>query len=368
METQQILTVVTTNKAIVPSHLYPLLVEVHSNCQKSVKEMLHDRTKNSTKYYPLLKSAIANELIRKYQRNRKCNSVKNCVIPICGAKGVRVKLEGSSLSIPCLFKKELIPIKPLRPIIGFIRSVEFFKRGRDWFMSYTYNTPKDEITTKGVVGVDRNARGNVATVADPLTGKVIKLGPDIKPWKDNLRNRRGKLQRAKAFNLLKKINRKQSNRTKDINHKVSKAIVKYAASHCRDIVLEDLGKIKSSRKCGKYVKKSNWSFRQLETFITYKASLRGIAVHLIDPAYTSKMCSRCGQINNVAGKKFECSSCKHHDHRDANAAFNIAAKYLDAQREHERECSLRPIDGPLARIGVGLELNQLHLESQGGAL
>lgn len=340
-------TMIVTNKSVVPHKFYHLLDELLSKCQKNVKDMLQDRSKNSSKYYTDLPCVVSKSLITKYQKNKKCKAVKSCVIPICGDKGKQVKLESNnSIRIPAITKKETIPITPLKPIVGYIRSVEFFKRKGDWFISYTYNTPINKLETTGYIGIDRNARDNVATLADIDSGKVIRMGPDVKLWKDNLKKRKAKLQRKGAKCLLKKINRKQSNRTKDINHKVSKQIVDYAVKHRKTIVLEDLGKIKNSKECGRYVQKSNWTFFQLETFIKYKSSLYGIPVIYVNPAYTSKTCSRCGRINDVLGKRFICD-CGHKDHRDANAGFNIAIRGKqshDGITDNESELSAGLID------------------------
>lgn len=314
--------------------------------------MLEDRTKNSSKYWKTIPCVVSKSLISKYQRNKKCEKVKNLVIPICGDKGKQVKLKNNKLRIPAIFKKETIDIFPLKPIVGNILAVEFFKKKNQWFLSYCYNTPITLTETIGFIGIDKNARGNIATLADPEIGKVKRLGPDIKGWKDNLKNRKAKLQRKRKLRLLNKINRKQSNRTRDINHKVSKQIIDYATKHRKAIVLEDLGSIKTSKKCGKYVKNSNWSYYQLDTYIKYKASLRGIPIYYINPKYTSKKCSKCGKINDVSGKQFKCNECGHLDHRDANAAFNIAASVLDSQSSNERELLAGHIDIPLTGTGL----------------
>lgn len=320
-------TVMVTGKSLVPHKFYDLLNDLLVKCQKNVRYMLDNRSKNSSKYYPDIPCVVSKSLITKYQKNKKCKSVKNCVIQICGDKGKQVKLESNNaLRIPALTKKESIPINPLKTIVGHIRSVELFRKKGTWYISYSYETPKLACVTTGYIGIDRNARGNVATLSDVESGKVLRLGPDVKLWKDNLKKRKVKLQKKGATNLLKKISRKQSNRTKDINHKVSKRIVDYAVKHRKAIVLENLGNIKNSKKCGRFVQKSNWSFFQLETFIKYKASLYCIPIIYIDPAYTSKTCSRCGSINDVPGKRFTCKKCGHEDHRDANAGFNIGIR------------------------------------------
>lgn len=346
---------IVTNKSLVPNCFYSTLDDLLSKSQKEVKLMLKNRSENSSKYYKSVPCAISKSLITKYQKNKKCKSVKKCVIPICGDKGRQIKLEPNNrLRIPVITKKQTIPIFPLKQIVGDILSCEFFRRKGIWYISYTYNTPETQIKTTGFIGVDRNARGNVATLADIESGKVMRLGPDVKLWKDNIKKRKAKLQKKGAKRLLVKINRKQSNRTKDINHKVSKQIVNYAVTHCKAIVLEDLGKIKDSKKCGKYVKKSNWSYFQLETFIIYKASLCGVPVIHVDPRNTSKGCSRCGNINDVQGKKFVCD-CGHKDHRDANASFNIGIRGKQSCGgipDNERELSVRCIDAPSTSKGI----------------
>ncbi|WP_234340961.1 transposase [Streptomyces sp. NRRL S-1813] len=46
---------------------------------------------------------------------------------------------------------------------------------------------------------------------------------------------------------------------------------------------------------------------------------------LVNPAYTSQTCNRCGHVDAKSRKSqavFECTACGHRDHADVNAAKN----------------------------------------------
>lgn len=358
-------TVCLTAKVVVPHNLTPILDELYRNASICIKRMLEDRSKSSTKYYREIPSTLAKSLIAKYQKNKKLKQVKNLVLPVCGDKGKQIKIIENGIRVPSFFKKSVVPVTIPNQISGFIRHVEFFKRNKKWFMSYSYNTPcLPEQEIQGFLGVDRNSVGNVVVCADAGSGKVRKLGPDVSSITKNFRNRRKNLQKKGVKNSLKKLRRKQSNRVKDINHKVSRSIVDYANSHCLAIVLEDLGKISKKGKAKRYVQKSQWAFYQLETFIKYKAILLGIPIYFVNPAYTSQVCSRCGSINKPNGKNYKCS-CSHFDHRDSNAAFNISAigSVLCGQ-------AARHSASAVPFIGDGLDRRTekaVQLESSGGA-
>jgi putative transposase len=348
-----------TFKIKVPGNLYFILNDLYVKCGQEVIKMIDNREAKSSKDYKNIPCIVAKSLISKYQRNKKLKTVHNLVIPICGDKGKQIKITDNGMRIPALFKKDIIPITFPKPIVGFIRGVEFFKKDHVWYMSYSYNTPiiNTDINPDKFMGVDRNSKGNVVAIALP-NGNTKLLGPDTASITKNFRNRRAKLQHRRCKQALKQIKRKQSNRIKEVNHKVSRTIVNLAQKHCSAIVLENLGHISKKGKARRYVQKSQWSFYQLETFIKYKAALLGIPVYYVDARYTSQKCNKCGSINKTSGKRYECN-CGHVAHRDINAALNIRDKIEQGAR-----CNLTPglIDDPLNRT-----IAVIDPESSGGA-
>jgi IS605 OrfB family transposase len=343
---QVVNTVACTVKIKIPDTLAHRLSSLLPVVATSVARMLRNRDEASSKYYPELPSVVSKSLIAKYQRNGKCKTASNLIIPVCGDKERQIRFQDGGVRIFSIFGKEILPIKLAHPIVADELgrrniSAEFFQRGGEWYGAFSYNTPAAErFQPTGMIGVDRNSVGHVATMADPATGKVFHLGFNPAHTKQAWRGRKANLQRAKKNRLLCKIKRKQSRRTKHENHIVSKVIVDYAATHRRAIAIEDLGQVRAKgSKIRSYTERSQWAFFQLGQFIRYKAALRGVEIIEVCAAYSSQECSRCHGLTKPSGKKFVCSHCSHKDHRDANAAFTLAQRVM-------------PIGG-LARDSVG---------------
>lgn len=91
------------------------------------------------------------------------------------------------------------------------------------------------------------------------------------------------------------------------------------------IVMENLTRIRNRIKAGKRMRARlhRWAWRQLQTFVEYKAKTAGIAVEYVNPAYTSQTCSACGNLGKRIKHRFECS-CGLRAHADLNASRNLA--------------------------------------------
>ena len=256
---------------------------------------------------------LSNGIMWKYGRNKKMKQVKS--VPIL-VRGSAVKLDGNIMKIRMLKFSLELP-KPL-----VIKQVELDKE-------YAYITHEvteaKQIKVKRHIGVDLNTTGHCAVVAVKETGKVYKLGKKAEHTHKKYSNMRKFLQKKGLYRVVKKIKHRESNIVKDLNHKISRKIIDLAVEQKGGVYLEKLTGIRKNRVKSKTFRHAlhSWSFYQLAKFIEYKALLAGIPVTYLAPAYTSKACSRCGQIGYRNDKIFKCP-CGHAEHADVNAAFNLA--------------------------------------------
>jgi putative transposase len=197
---------------------------------------------------------------------------------------------------------------------------------KEWCYISVTVPEKPQFNVEGWVGVDRNITGHCVVFACTKTNTVKFLGKKAQYIHTKYSRIRKKLQRAGKFKKLKMIKHRESNITKDINHKISKEIVQYAKQNCCGIKLEKLEGIRHKTKQNKSFKYSlhSWTFYQQQIFVEYKAKLVGVPVVYIAPAYTSQTCHKCGQLGNRNGKNFKCPHCGYTSHADGNAAWNIA--------------------------------------------
>lgn len=129
--------------------------------------------------------------------------------------------------------------------------------------------------------------------------------------------------RSKKLKSLDKLKDRERNFVKTYNHYVSKNVVDFAVkNNAKYINVEDLSGFNSSQ----YILR-NWSFYELQQFITYKAAKYGIEVRKVNPYHTSQICSCCGhweEGQRIDQSHFVCKNCGSELNADFNASRNIA--------------------------------------------
>ena len=125
--------------------------------------------------------------------------------------------------------------------------------------------------------------------------------------------------------------RREKERVGQALHRVSTLIVEKARANGEAIVLERLKGIRYAHQKGNGEGKAKrrrialWPFRQLQSYIEYKAQWAGVPIEYVSAAYTSKTCHVCGFINRelkVTERSWLCP-CGAMLDRDLNAAINI---------------------------------------------
>ena len=146
---------------------------------------------------------------------------------------------------------------------------------------------------------------------------------------------RGELQQTgteSAHRTIEQMGDRETRWVEDYLHRISKAIVQEAVTHgCDEIAFEELTDIRDRLPNAK--KFHAWAFRRLYDYVTYKADGTGIDTTQVDPAYTSKRCSKCGTTldeNRPSQATFCCQKCDYELNADYNAAKNIGFRLLRA--------------------------------------
>ncbi|MBI3913113.1 MAG: IS200/IS605 family element transposase accessory protein TnpB [Chloroflexi bacterium] len=186
----------------------------------------------------------------------------------------------------------------------------------------------EPIPTKGkdVLGLDFGIV-NIAVDSDAR----IYSGKTVNNVRYRHRRLRAKLQSKgtkAAKRLLKKLSGKEARFARQVNHTISKQIVRLAKDTERYLAIEDLTGIRvriTARREQRAIL-HGWSFYQLRSFLEYKSKLAGVNLVLVDPRNTSRTCPACGCVdkhNRPNQSVFKCIQCGFSGLADYIAATNI---------------------------------------------
>jgi len=199
-----------------------------------------------------------------------------------------------------------------------------------WYLLATCEVPEQpQGTPDDWLGVDLGAK-NIAVTSD---GDVMSGGRvrGLRHRHHRLRQRLQSKGTKSAKRLLKKRRRKEARFQRDVNHCISKRIVREAERSGRGIALEDLKGIRTRVSARKPQRRTlhSWAFAQLRSYIEYKARRDGVSVVVVDPRNTSRtcpVCEHCEKANRPNQSTFSCRSCGFSGFADQIAATNIRGR------------------------------------------
>ena len=203
-------------------------------------------------------------------------------------------------------------------------------------------------TVKHVVGLDRGLRF-LATSYDEQGKTAFFDDQAIMRKRAKYQKLRATLQAKgtkSAKRRLKKLSGRENRWISDVNHCLSKTLVKkYGANTL--FVLENLNGVSFERTdLPKALRNQNksWAFYQLEQFLTYKAHLHNSEVVEVSAKYTSQRCPKCGVIKkdnrNHEKHEYHCDNCSYRSNDDRIGAMNIqllGTQYISGQEQPKFE-------------------------------
>lgn len=231
-------------------------------------------------------------------------------------------------SIPAWFD-ERYPERRLQAVTLVLDSNGLMAR-----LTLTFRIPKAEPVEGRVLGVDL---GMHALYKDSEGGEY--RYPRVQRVRRRYAYDRRTLQEKgtrSAHRRLKAIGKREERFIRDVDHCAAKRLADTPGIGV--MAFEDLARIRRLARKGTRAGRrrrnmlNQWPFSQLQEFTAYKAAAKGIQVVMVDPAYTSQRCNRCGYVDkgNRDRARFDCLRCGHSDDADHNAALNIRDRAIQS--------------------------------------
>ncbi|MCW4007372.1 MAG: RNA-guided endonuclease TnpB family protein [Candidatus Bathyarchaeota archaeon] len=239
------------------------------------------------------------------------------------------------VSLPIMFgEKQRLRIEEAFRSEWQFTTVEMVKREGVWYTHLVLKrTIKVEDSPETVIAIDRGERSLAVAVAilksdqnKPVKGQFWR-GSEIKKIRGLYNHIRRRLGEKKLLKKIKALKGKEKRKVNQQLHIIANQIVSYAMQFPKPIiVMEKLNEIRRNFNKSKNLNRRFHSlpFRKLQTYLEYKANLKGIAVRYVEAKDTSRTCHRCGHVAQVKGRAFKCQKCGMLYNRDLNACVNIA--------------------------------------------
>ena len=334
-----------------------LICAARVKATEAIKSVLTRRKKQQAKYQQTLKAAKKKGLTPKPWKRAKTPHSLLCAIRYDArsftfnrtartASLVHVQQEGKgrnrtamSVRVPDYYEHYLTPEWEQES------ADLLYRKGSFWLhLVVSAHIPVVEATGK-VIGVDLGISRTAVTSQPRFFG-----GKQVKETNNRYFRLRRSLQSKgtkSAKRHLKKLTGRVARFQKNVNHVVAKQLVSSVNSG-DTLVMENLTDIRERTKQRRDKRQqrrehANWSFAQLQFFVSYKAAWKGVTFEFVDPRFTSQGCSKCGFVsraNRQSQSEFSCKKCGYQNNADYNAALNIRNKHLASRAKRATSGSL----------------------------
>jgi len=219
-----------------------------------------------------------------------------------------------------------IKIKLHREVEGNIKQITIKKSIDKWYATIITDAIIKTKCGKGIIGIDLGIMDYLVDsegdkIENPRILNQYKKELRIKN-KDLSKKKKGSNNRKKARKGVAKLYEKITNVRRDFLHKLTTKLVK----ENKFIAMEKLDiKQMSQQKFFNARNMLDCSWGEFGSLLNYKAENAGCLVVKVNPRNTSKMCSRCGNLQDMPLYKrtYKCAGCGLVLDRDHNSAINI---------------------------------------------
>ena len=208
----------------------------------------------------------------------------------------------------------------------------------------------DNYEGKQIFGVDVNTKHNIFALSNYETQKidkdlVKKIVKEKKKLKE-IQSQRDKLKLPKEY----------SKRQKRIQDKINKQVTYLQNYACHLLLKNHENSVLVIENLERRLKKCKFNNTQYEEELNYNdlfsllkiysmkdtvirmSGNYNVNVVLVNPDFTSQMCSKCGHIsknNRKSQETFCCEKCNHKNNADINAAKNIKGRFTNPKFKEE---------------------------------
>lgn len=256
--------------------------------------------------------------------------------PICVWNNQNYTFDFTHISVPFMVNEKSTRLK-IRALLGDknnrnfdllkhkLGTLRITKKSHKWVAQIAVTIPTVEKTGTNILGVDLGLKVPAVGITDSGKVRFFGKGRQNKYMKRAFRSKSKRLGTQKKLSAIRQLNDKEQRWMQDKDHKVSREIVDFAIDNKVSVIrLEKLANIRQTARTSRKNQKNlhTWSFYRLAQFIEYKATLAGVRVEYVDPAYTSQRCPSCSEKNKAQDRKYKCP-CGFEKHRDIVGAMNI---------------------------------------------
>ncbi len=236
------------------------------------------------------------------------------------------KIDGRRLKVSGVGR---LPVRWHRPIGGAIKTLRISKKAGKWYAAFSCVVPDAEPlpATGTAIGIDVGLTHLLTTSEGEMVENLRWYQAEqakLRVIQRRIARRtKGGRNRKRAVDQVQRQHARITNRRKDYLNKLVADLVR---SHDL-IAIEDLRITNMTRNhhLAKSILDAGWGY--LTDRLTRKAACAGRWAVCVDPSYTSKTCSGCGerfsQEITLAVRWVTCEACGLSLDRDHNAAINI---------------------------------------------